>query len=154
MVTYTKKEWFMRFVPSEDFLISRNATSKYDAELVGKRFKKTRGELVADGLSKEFVDSLPSSSKNEDRTSLKSLRYKDQGGEEATDSSYLDWANQDVEGVDVCVMIDYDGDGIAERRHVIKVGNKIIENEPFDHVNYALISSMLMPANVRRPSAC
>ena len=148
MVTYTKKEWFMRFVPSEDFLISRNATSKHDAELVGKRFKKTRGELVADGLSKEFVDSLPSSSKNEDRTSLKSLRYKDQGGEEASDSSYLEWANQDVEGVDVCVMIDYDGDGIAERRHVIKVGNKIIENEPFDHVNYALISSMLMPANV------
>jgi hypothetical protein len=148
LVTYNKKEWYMRFIPSEDFLISRNSTCKDDAELVGKRFRKTRGQLVADGLSKDFVDSLPSMTKDEERTTLKSIRYKDQGGEDAYNDSYLQWANQEVEGVDVCVMIDYDGDGISERRHVIKVGNKIIENEPFDHVNYALISSMLMPANV------
>lgn len=149
LITYTKKHWFMRFVPAEDFLISRNATCKDDAEMIGKRFKKRRGELIADGLDHEFVDSLPSSSSEDDNaTSLSAIRFNKQGGYDRTNSQYLEWANQEVEGVDVYVLTDFDGDGIAERRHVIKVGNKIIENEPFDHVPYALASSMLMPANI------
>lgn len=149
VITYKKLCWFMRFVPAEDFLISRNATCKDDAELIGKRFKKRRGELVADGHSHEFVDSLPSATgDHEYSTSLAATRYNQQGGDDYDNNAYLEWANQEVEGVDVYVLTDFDGDGIAERRHVIKVGNKIIENEPFDHVPFALASSMLMPANI------
>jgi hypothetical protein len=43
------------------------------------------------------------------------------------------------------VIIDYDQDGIAERRHIIKSGQFLIENEPFDHVPYAIASALLTP---------
>lgn len=148
-VTFTKLDYFMRCVPVEDFIISRNAWNKNDAEVIGKRFRKTRGQLVSEGFSKDLVDSLPAS--NEDdatRDSLKAIRYKNQGGEDHGDDSYAQWANQEIEGVDVYALIDFDGDGIAERRHIVKVGKVILENEPFDHVPYSIISSMLMPNNI------
>lgn len=143
-VTYTKKKWYMRFIPTEDFVISRNATCKDDAQIVGKRFRKTRGELVADGLSKEFVDKLPAHSNSENNT-LRNSRFKTDGGDDSETGAYVAWANEEVQGVDCYALVDFDGDGIAERRHIIKVGNEIIENEPFGHVPFAISSSMLMP---------
>lgn len=43
------------------------------------------------------------------------------------------------------VRADRDGDGIAERRHVIKVGRRILYDEPTDIVCIASLSPMLMP---------
>jgi hypothetical protein len=50
-----------------------------------------------------------------------------------------------VEIKDIYVLVDYDNDGIAERRHIMISGNHIIVNEPFNHVPYALMSSYLVP---------
>lgn len=146
-IVVKKNEYFMRCVPAEDMIISRNAWNKEDAEVIGKRFCKTRSQLVAEGFSKKLVDSLPTTSSDEERSNIKATRYKKQGGEDYSDS-YTQWANEEVEGVDVYALVDYDGDGIAERRHIVKVGNVILENEPFDHIPYAIISSMLMPNNI------
>lgn len=143
-----RQRYFMNCVPVEDFIVSRNAWNKADAECIGKRFRKRRGELVAEGFSKDRVDQLPSMSDETDRSTLKATRYEDQGGEDYADSSYLQWANQEVEGVDVYALVDYDNDGIAERRHIVKVGDQVLENEAVDHVPYALASSMLMPSNI------
>jgi hypothetical protein len=41
--------------------------------------------------------------------------------------------------------IDFDQDGIAERRYILYAGQVVLENEPFDHVPYAIGSSMIMP---------
>ena len=46
---------------------------------------------------------------------------------------------------DLYVKIDYDGDGIAERRHILKSGNKILVNEYFNHVPYSIMSAVPMP---------
>jgi len=35
------------------------------------------------------------------------------------------------------VLIDFDGDGIAERRHIVRLAGKILYNEPCDHVPVA-----------------
>lgn len=50
-----------------------------------------------------------------------------------------------VEITDLYVMVDYDQDGVAERRHILKSGNHILINEAFDHVPYASLSCLLMP---------
>ena len=149
-ITYERNEYFMNGVPIEDMIISRNATNKKDADIIGKRFKKRRGDLVQEGWSIDEIDKLPSSSDggDNDRNTLKAVRYNDQGGEDWDSDTYLSWSNQEIEGYDVYALVDYDGDGIAERRHIIQVGNTVLENEPFDHVPYAIISSMLMPYDV------
>lgn len=148
-VTYSKNEYFMRCVPVEDLIVSRNAWNKEDAEIIGKRFTKTRGQLVSEGFSKDMVDKLPTTnSEDQERDTLKAIRYKRQGGEDYDDMSYVQWANQEVEGVDVYALVDFDGDGIAERRHIIKVGREVLVNEDCEHVPYAIISSMLMPNNI------
>lgn len=146
-ITHTRQEYFLRHIPVDDLVISRNAWNKNDADIVGKRFSKTRGQLVAEGFSEDLVDRLPAGEKSTETNSLKEIRYQDQGGEEEQ-ADIGAWANQEVHGLDVYVRLDFDGDGIAERRHVIKVGAEILVNEPFDHVPYAIISSMLMPNNI------
>lgn len=151
-ITSKTQEYFMRCVPVDDFIISRNAWNKDDADIVGKRFTKSRGQLIAEGFDYETVNTLPSD-EGDENNSLKEIRYSGQGGE-AAETEVDGWANQMVSGIDCYVKIDYDGDGISERRHVIKCGNEILTNEAFDHVPYAIISSMLMPNNiVGRPRA-
>jgi hypothetical protein len=148
-IIVTKNEYFMRCVPVEDMIISKNAQNKEDAQVIGKRFTKTRGDLLAEGFSRKVVDSLASTNTDDNgRNSLKAIRYADQGGEDFSEESYGQWASEEVEGIDVYALIDFDGDGIAERRHVIKCGKVVLENEPFDHVPYAIFSSMLMPNNL------
>lgn len=148
-IVVTKNEYFMRCIPVEDMIISRNAQNKEDAEVIGKRFTKKRGELLAEGFSRKIVDSLPTTNTDDtSRDNLKAIRYQKQGGEEYDDMSYVQWANQEVEGVDIYALVDFDGDGIAERRHIIKCGKVVLVNEPFDHIPYAIFSSMLMPNNI------
>lgn len=77
------------------FLITRNATSLDDAELVGDRIRKTRSELLAEGFSRELIDQLPAldNDNNKRSSNLKAIRNRDQGG--ANDSETInDWANQ------------------------------------------------------------
>lgn len=148
-IVVTKNEYFMRCVPVEDMIISKNAQNKEDSQIIGKRFTKTRGDLLAEGFDKKLISTLASTNSDDNgRDSMKAVRYSDQGGEDFSDGSYGQWASQEVEGIDVYALIDFDGDGIAERRHIVKCGNVVLENEPFDHVPYAIFSSMLMPNNL------
>lgn len=144
-VTYNKKRIRIINVPTESFLISRNATSKDDAELVGDIIQKTRGELLADGFSRELIDRLPSTEKElDDRSQLNSIRNNDQGG--SFDSEQIaGWASQKVEIMDLYCRLDVDGDGIAEARHIMISGNTVLENEYFNHRPYAMLSAILMP---------
>ena len=139
-ITKKKKRIVIRGVPPESFRISRNATSKDEAVVVGDDVRKTRGQLIAEGYDREVVKSLPKL--NQDATALPRMRFGSQG---STDDFESHWANELVEIRDRYVLLDYDGDGIAERRHIVRSGDKILENEPFGIVPYALLSSILMP---------
>jgi len=133
-------------VPPESFLITKNASSIDDASLVGDRIRKTRGELIADGFKRDLVDQLPSIGDEEQReTTIADIRNREQGGSTKTSSDIKNWSSETVEVKDLYVKVDFDGDGIAERRHVMISGNKVLINEPFDHVPYASLSAILMP---------
>ncbi len=144
-VTTEKKKVCIINVPPELFLITRNARSLDDAEMVGDRVRKTRGELLSEGFKRDLIDQLSTVDEEDHRTSnIESVRNKDQGGSNY-DTSINDWASQNVEISDLYVKIDFDGDGIAERRHVMISGNKVLVNEYFNHVPYASLSAILMP---------
>jgi hypothetical protein len=132
-------------IPPESFLITKNATSIDDANLVGDKVTKTRGELLAEGFKRDIIDLLPCSSDLSD-SGTRSARFYDQGGSVTDDMTTLsDWANEEVEILDLYAKVDFDGDGIAERRHIMMSGNTVLVNECFNHVPYASLSAILMP---------
>lgn len=151
-VNMTRKCVKIRNIPLENFLITRNAECKDDAIMVGDREFVSRGELLARGYSKKLVESLRLSSEYNSKISrLKDIRDEDEGGQQSSgynqqgETGYNDWALEIVELQDLYILVDYDGDGIAERRHIIRSGDDILENEMYGHVPYALLSTVIMP---------
>src|SRR3990167_252005 len=55
-VKRTKKRYVIENVPTEDFLVSRNAQSLEKSFLVGRRGLITRGELLAQGYKRDLID--------------------------------------------------------------------------------------------------
>ena len=144
-VTTERKKVNIINIPPESFLITRNATSIDEAEMVGDRVRKTRSELLADGFDKDLISRLPTvSDKAVQESNITSVRNQDQGGS-ATESTVSEWASEYVEISDLYIKIDFDGDGIAERRHIMISGNEVLVNEYFNHVPYASLSAVLMP---------
>ena len=132
-------------IPPESFLITRNARSVEDAEMVGDVVRKTRGELLSEGFDKELITQLSTvDQEGSQHSNIDSVRNRDQGGSNY-DTSINNWASEFVEIADLYVKVDFDGDGIAERRHVMISGNKVLVNEYFNHVPYASLSAILMP---------
>lgn len=128
-------------VPSGSLLISKGASSTDSAELVGDESFKTRGELLAEGHSKELVSSLPMASIGESYSSSVSV---DELGN-VPDSDFGEWSSELVPIADLYVLVDYNGDGIAERRNIQKSGDIILVNDPFDHVPYVISSAFITP---------
>ena len=134
-------------VNTENFLITTQSESVDDADLVGDKMIKTRGELKSMGVSVEKINLIPTSgTKIVDSERMNKFRFKDQDDDtEGTSSD--EWAAENVELLDLYVKVDFDQDGVAERRRVLKAAfaDVIIINDAFDHVPYAVISSILMP---------
>ena len=144
-VTKETKKVCIINIPPESFLITRNAESLETAEMVGDRVRKTRSELLTDGFSKDLITQLPTvSDKAVQESNINAIRNQDQGGA-YKESTISEWASEFVEISDLYIKIDFDGDGIAERRHIMISGNVILVNEYFNHVPYASLSSILMP---------
>lgn len=138
----TKKSLMPRLigVPVESLLFSPNAVSEEDASLVGDVCTKTRGELLQDGFDVEVISEIPTSSSHKD-AGLSLIRPNSDGV--ISEDSFADWATQTVEIYDLYVKVDKDGDGVAERRHIVMGGDVIIEDEPFEKVPYAITSAIL-----------
>lgn len=142
-------------VPPESFRVSRLSTCLEDAELVGDDEIVTRGELLSQGFSKELISTLTrvggvgtnSNQTTQAQSNLKEIRFHEEDGD--TDNSdgneITSWASEEVSIQNMYVKIDFDGDGIAERRYIRKSNNILLLNEPFPHVPYAALSAILMP---------
>jgi len=140
-VKTTRQEIKLITVPTGSFLLSTGATDLDDAELVGDESFKTRGELLSEGHSRELVEKLPSASINGE---IARTITSDVLGNIAQ-SDFSEWASQLVPIADLYVKVDYNNDGIAERRHIQKSNDHILFNEPFDHVPYATASALIVP---------
>ena len=159
-ITSEKKVLTIDNITTEDFLLSRNARSIDEAQAVGHVSYPTRSELVASGMTEAQVDEFATSSAGVSGSSqgtaqkngsaslaqnMKSIRWRDEGGEIVDNDAFSEWSQQTVRQILMFAMVDYDGDGISERRRIVKIGNKITENEPYDHVPYAITSAIIEP---------
>jgi hypothetical protein len=131
-------------VPPEEFLITSRAKSLEDADFVAHRSSMSVSDLVQMGYSRDEIEKYAGVSDvetSEERTS----RFEDLEGGAPYDS--LDPTMRDVLVTECYIRSDYDGDGVAEFRRVLTVGNgyHVLENEECDHVPFAILSPILMP---------
>ena len=132
-------------VPPEEFLVNRRATSLDEAYFVAHRTTMTVSDLVAMGYDREEVEAHAGVSDmdvDEERTN----RFQDLEASTGTDAA--DPTLREVVYYECIMKVDYDGDGIAERRRICAIGAEgthILHNEPFDHVPFAVVSPVLMP---------
>ena len=132
-------------VPPEEFLVNKRATSLEDAYFICHRTTMTVSDLVAMGYDRDEVEAHAGNSDlelDEERTN----RFQDLEAVTGTDAA--DPTLREVTYYECIMNVDFDGDGIAERRRVCAIGSNgshVLHNEPFDHVPFAVVSPVLMP---------
>ncbi len=128
-------------VPPEEFLVSREARSLdlNKARFVGHRVRFTRSDLREMGFAD--VDDL--FDEDSDDYGMQT-RARDGENISISDGDNTDEAMETVWGTECYILID-SGNGIAERRKMLKCGNRLLSNEQFDHVPFASLTPIPMP---------
>jgi hypothetical protein len=147
-VTFRIKKKFKKYVvasvPIENFIFTRNATSKDDAQLIGDIQYKTKGALIADGWKIEDVKDIPQTGRDAQGQLVANKRSSGSRIDDTTNDAH--WTSEVVKVEYLYPLVDFDGDGIPERRHIVRVADtEILENKPFGIAPYAIMSGITMP---------
>ena len=131
-------------LPPEEFLISNRAKSLQDADFVAHRSTMSVSDLVSMGYDQDEVEQYAGYT-DLDISEERSSRFEDIESTASHDSK--DKTMRDVLVTECFIRSDYDGDGVAEFRRVLTVGESyhILENEECDHMPFAILSPILMP---------
>ena len=131
-------------VPPEEFLFSRRATSIDNCDFVGQRSLVKVGDLVAQGYD---LDLIKKHSGYDELDNEQEKRQRFQDVETGKKHQSNDPTLHDCLVTEMYLRADYDGDGIPELRRVLCIGNShyILENDPFDHIPFSVLSPILMP---------
>jgi len=130
-------------IPPEEFRISRFsrsvATAIYTAHCPSNL---TRSDVYAMGFDPEIVEALPAGTDLQNTT--RQARYQDENAADAGDISVH--SSQDIIALrDEYVRIDYDGDGLAELRRVVRVEDIVLMNEEAEESPFAAWCPIPMP---------
>lgn len=130
-------------IEPENFLIERTAQSVEAAQFVCHREEKTVSELREMGVPDDILEQMPFDSYDWADSSPEKLAREsfDGTGEFQYSSAELSESNRRIWINDCYVNLDVDGDGFAELRNIVYVGNHIVYNEPYDCKPFAVINS-------------
>jgi hypothetical protein len=136
-------------VPPEEFLVSNkhSSLSLQDATFVAHRTKLTASDLKETyGIKQEDLEELGSAGSDPVEFSAEwqaRRRFAEEKDFQQNDPS--DKARKEYWTCEAYIRVDFDDDGFAELRKVVKVGNKIFLNEETDHIPFAAICPVIMP---------
>jgi hypothetical protein len=129
-------------VPPDEVLVSKNATWDIQkARFVAHRCRKTASELREMGFDTEGLSTADAEDFGIERQTR--LLYDQEDSFENDDMG--DESQRVFLVTEAYPLVDFDGDGISERRIVIKVGNEILSNEEIDRVPLDTITPIMMP---------
>lgn len=141
-----RKEYRLEGVPPEEFRIARDARSIERPRFIAHEpTNVTASDLISRGIDPELVELLPTA--EVDGTGESAERY-DVEGWDPSSMDVGDRSQRKIRVVEAWLLVDYDGDGVAEYRHVLKSGEHILENEITDDHPFAVFSPILMPYRV------
>lgn len=137
----------IKAIPPEEFGISakHNSISIQDAPFCYHRTKMTFSELRQMGCPDSVLDQIGEEDDGTDAKPevLARNRFIDEAAR-GTDAE-ADPSTRQVWVVDCFIRLDFDGDGIAELRHILMPGRTIWVNEGASHINFAAITPIIMP---------
>jgi hypothetical protein len=133
-------------IPPEEFIISRRTTCLKDAPFCMHRTRKTISDLQAMGFTD--TDSLGGTETASDV--MYADEYRARFSYDRTDREYLEKQATDPTMAEVWldeayIRLDYDGDGIAELRKVVKVGSVVLSNDEIDALPFAAWTPIIIP---------
>lgn len=133
-------------LPPEEVLVDRDATTtSLDETMVIYRTRKTYSQLRMMGYSESELEDTAAGMEdhrwNDETVNRRFYEDEDPDQEdEEADPSLRTYTFHEI-----WLNIDWDDDGIAERRRVVMVGNKILENEPEELTEIVAMSTMQTP---------
>jgi hypothetical protein len=116
-------------VPNDEFRISPLSRDVKSSPYLAHIVHRTRSELVALGFDRDAVYALSKSDKGsfDDPRTLARWEDEDEAGSRAGIES--DASQEQIEVCHEFPLLDMDGDGISERREIIRCGEIILYNE-------------------------
>ena len=141
-------------IPPESFRISRDAVSIDDASFVGIQTDMTRSEIrmhYPDADELDFDDigegysGMNAAAYSEDVAARKLITGQEYHDEALTHEQNPLEANRSLTVTECWVNVDRDGDGIAELKHIITVGDYILHEEDIDSIPLASIVPIDIP---------
>lgn len=138
-------------VPPEELLVSPLARC-IDAEcpyVAHKPNNMTRSDLIEMGFDADVVMDLPGYSDVQTEEQRRQARYRDQNyGSTQVNEGLNDESQDIVSFIDEFVRADFNGDGVAELRRVMRVLDVILYNEEVDDNAFATLCPVPMPHKV------
>ncbi len=126
-------------LPPDEIVVSKrhNSVLLDECPYVAHVTKRTLSDIRQMGFPSVTVDDVKRAKSDGQIAADRELRDSLLDIDSRDDVDHLDGAM--VEGWlrEEYVLIDYDGDGIAERRKIIRLGDMVLENEEFSHVPIA-----------------
>lgn len=141
-------------VPPEEWQINPFARSLQDASYIAHVPKNvTRSDVLEMGFDHELVESLTATTTKYfgsfAETDRRQARYQDEQYGATDQRLGTPHASQELIDIrDEYVRIDYDGDGIAELRRVVRSNDKILLNEEIERLPFAVLCPVPMPHKV------
>lgn len=138
-------------VRPETFIISKRATKQADAILQGEIRPFTRSDLVEMGIDKEDAYTVQDYEYRilETGDSLKERAEHESSTWRLGEPESTDKATEEVVLFCGYIKADFNGDGIAEWRYVLRGGNKTLKNvEADDGPDYCLLTPIPIPHSV------
>lgn len=132
-------------IPPEEMLIDNDLTtlSLDDEVFVCHRTRKSYTKLVQEGHDPDELDEVGASEDhrwNDERVNR--LFYDDESPDaedEDDDSMRMFWVHE------CYCMVDFNGDGLAEYRRVLLIGDKVFENDETNYQPNVSLASILIP---------
>ena len=129
-------------VPPEEFLFPASTKSLETAEFICHRTTKTATELLEAGYDADIIGGLARAHMQSDQEHQS--RHQSINGTDLAEP--VDESMVQIEVAECYSYIDADGDGKAELRRIVMLGNsEIVENDPWDVMPFAVLSPVLMP---------
>ena len=131
-------------VPPEELIFSRRATSLEDCSFIAHRTLVRAGDLIEQGYDPDIVLRYAGYDDLDDEAERQARFEEIESGDKFESA---DPTMREVLVTEAYLRADYDGDNIPELRRVVALGDgvEVLENEPFDHIPFALLSPILMP---------
>lgn len=140
----TEKKLKITNCPPDEVLVDNDCTSVNldEADFVCHRTQKTFTQLVNEGYDRKKLEAVGTDEGFEwGDERVNRLFYEDESPDDEDDSKAMRkyWVHE-------CFgYVDYDGDGVAERRHVVMIGRDIFENEEIEYQPMVSLASIVMP---------